>query len=714
MRLHGAIDISQLKHNWRGKWSPNTVYFLNDVVTHGGEKFVCITTDLHDQAKYGNTYKPTVANEYWEIFSYGYVWRGGWSEDQYWNRGDVIKWNSDWYVCVEDNYNAHPEYEFRGGTTSTSSKWECVVRSNTGRKAANCIAFANSNPFGWNDKNWGSLGTEARTGQWDGFTTINGDYQPAFQGRTTSYYGQGIGDRSLNHYMNQLGINLPFQDYINGNLTSTPHGGAPRVIQWLSSNYHSLYLLDNGEIYQAGYGGNGQNGRGNTSTEYDPRRVGWLETNLSGYTESNPLGNTDGKGRPYSGILRDTFMVKVAASHGQGDESTYIHCLALDSDGCVWGWGYNGYGQTGTGDNDNMYYPKKIDPKYFDYNKIVDIWADGTGSYGKSYALDENGDLWGWGYARYGTLGIGAYDGPYCTRPFRQPYDYTRYGGIKKLQCLGYSDTGSNGAVVLTHDGKMHIWGGSHAYSGAAFGIGWGQTYWFKPTLMFDTLINDFRRDNDTGLDAFAQNVSVTQNAENFWMNGRDSTLKSYVKEKNTGEMFFAGASSSSSPGRIHVDAQETPADRNNSMYSTDGSYYTRVQTGNLHDVNNVQWKYYNQYDVTMLNSDGRMWNVGGQAGSGVFGSGYMFLDNETIFSREARYEYEVDIGVADAPHQVRCEPICAMRINYSQNTMTAAITRNNGFVAWGIENNSYPQVSARPAAGPATFYSPLRVPGYY
>ena len=50
MRLHGAIDISQLKHNWRGKWSPNTVYFLNDVVTHGGEKFVCITTDLHDQA----------------------------------------------------------------------------------------------------------------------------------------------------------------------------------------------------------------------------------------------------------------------------------------------------------------------------------------------------------------------------------------------------------------------------------------------------------------------------------------------------------------------------------------------------------------------------------------------------------------------------------------------------------------------------------------
>ena len=127
-----------------------------------------------------------------------------------------------------------------------------------------------------------------------------------------------------------------------------------------------------------------------------------------------------------SGLLKDTLAVKVAASHGVGGETTYIHCLSLDSDGCVWGWGYNGYGQTGTGDNDTMRIPKKIDPKYFDYARIVDIWAGGTDSHGKSFALDENGDLWAWGYASYGALGIGIYNGNYCTRPFRQPYDYTR------------------------------------------------------------------------------------------------------------------------------------------------------------------------------------------------------------------------------------------------------------------------------------------------
>ena len=119
-----------------------------------------------------------------------------------------------------------------------------------------------------------------------------------------------------------------------------------------------------------------------------------------------------------------------------------------------------------------MYIPKKIDPKYFDYARIVDIWAGGTGSHGKSFALDENGDLWAWGYASYGALGIGIYNGNYCTRPFRQPYDYTRYGGIKKFIMTGYNDNEDNGGIVLTHDGKMHIWGGAYAEAGAAMGLG--------------------------------------------------------------------------------------------------------------------------------------------------------------------------------------------------------------------------------------------------
>ena len=36
----------------------------------------------------------------------------------------------------------------------------------------------------------------------------------------------------------------------------------------------------------------------------------------------------------------------------------------------------------------------------------------------------------------------------------------------------GYNDNEDNGGIVLTHDGKMHIWGGAYAEAGAAMGLG--------------------------------------------------------------------------------------------------------------------------------------------------------------------------------------------------------------------------------------------------
>ena len=31
MRLQGSIDISQIKHRWKGQWNESEIYYLNDV-----------------------------------------------------------------------------------------------------------------------------------------------------------------------------------------------------------------------------------------------------------------------------------------------------------------------------------------------------------------------------------------------------------------------------------------------------------------------------------------------------------------------------------------------------------------------------------------------------------------------------------------------------------------------------------------------------------
>jgi alpha-tubulin suppressor-like RCC1 family protein len=73
--------------------------------------------------------------------------------------------------------------------------------------------------------------------------------------------------------------------------------------------------------------------------------------------------------------------------------------LALDEDGFVWVWGSNDRGQLGTGDGESRTSPTRLDLAA----RVVAI--DAGGAY--SLALDQNGQLWGWGENR-GQLGNGA------------------------------------------------------------------------------------------------------------------------------------------------------------------------------------------------------------------------------------------------------------------------------------------------------------------
>ena len=99
--------------------------------------------------------------------------------------------------------------------------------------------------------------------------------------------------------------------------------------------------------------------------------------------------------------LRGVFIVKIAACGGT--ESNTHHCLALDDQGQVWSWGYCGNGELGRGRAEQWSAPFKIPQEYFENKRVIDIAASGHSS--TSFARTQDDHLYGWGYGGSGVLG---------------------------------------------------------------------------------------------------------------------------------------------------------------------------------------------------------------------------------------------------------------------------------------------------------------------
>lgn len=80
------------------------------------------------------------------------------------------------------------------------------------------------------------------------------------------------------------------------------------------------------------------------------------------------------------------------------------HSLALTNEGELFAWGYNRIGQIGNGQNkNNEWAPININPSSAGKFKMISC------GYHHSMAISSNGIVYGWGYNGYGQLGIGHY-----------------------------------------------------------------------------------------------------------------------------------------------------------------------------------------------------------------------------------------------------------------------------------------------------------------
>jgi alpha-tubulin suppressor-like RCC1 family protein len=165
--------------------------------------------------------------------------------------------------------------------------------------------------------------------------------------------------------------------------------------------------------------------------------------NFYGQLGNGTYGNNASSSTPVQVLL--TGVTSVAAG--------FNHTVALKDDGTVWAWGDNGYGQLGTGSTTQSLIPVQV-------TGLTGVIAVATG-YNHTVALKDDGTVWAWGDNGYGQLGTGS------TTQSTIPVQVTGLTGTFIAIAAGVGHT-----VALKSDKTVWTWGNNGS---GQLGVGWTQ-----------------------------------------------------------------------------------------------------------------------------------------------------------------------------------------------------------------------------------------------
>jgi alpha-tubulin suppressor-like RCC1 family protein len=201
--------------------------------------------------------------------------------------------------------------------------------------------------------------------------------------------------------------NIPPAQFIDEDCDGATNEGVCKVIAIAAGKLHSLALLEDTTLRSWGGNQYGELGIGNNVDQNGPRTVQGL-----------------------------TGVKAISAS------STGNFSMALHSDGTVWTWGQNLYGQLGNGTfGAGTHSPVPVQVKNLD--KVIAIKAGG----GFALAVRNDGTVWSWGNNNYGQVGNG-----------------TQFKATTPVQVTGLTGVvaiaaGLDHSLALRNDGTLRAWG---------------------------------------------------------------------------------------------------------------------------------------------------------------------------------------------------------------------------------------------------------------
>ena len=288
--------------------------------------------------------------------------------------------------------------------------------------------------------------------------------------------------QQFTYYLNSWGRNNFGQLGLNNRTNYSSPKQVGSLTDWLkisSDSYTTAAIKTDGTLWSWGINSGGQLGLGNTTNYSSPKQVGsltnWQNVSLSKNFGVGILGSafsikTDGTlwswGRNNYGQLGLNNLTDYSSPKQVGSLTNWLSvsasyaCLAVKTNGTLWSWGYNNSGELGLGDSGN--YARRSSPTQVG---ALTNWKQVFVSNSCTVATKTDGTLWSWGFNGNGTLGLG---------------NTTSYSSPKQIGALTnwsfVAATASAGVSIKT-DGTLWSWG---AGSLGQLGLG-NSTFYSSP-----------------------------------------------------------------------------------------------------------------------------------------------------------------------------------------------------------------------------------------
>jgi alpha-tubulin suppressor-like RCC1 family protein len=303
-----------------------------------------------------------------------------------------------------------------------------------------------------------------------------------------------------------------------------------------------------------------------------------------------------------SGIFQEVEPNSSWASASAGNS----HTMSVKTDGTLWGWGVNGFGQIGDGTSINRSSPVQIGTQT-DWSSVVA---------GNNYTIAEktNGTLWAWGNNTTGQLGTGN------TISYSSPVQVGTLSNWSQIS-IGSNFVSSHTMAIKT-DGTLWGWGSNSVgqlglnISGTEFNLETADQDWLKGSISGTSsggrihIIKTNGRlwtwgDNGSGVlgdGTFTTRSSPVQIGTRSW-NEISSLNNHVVAVRNDGTLWAWGLNNSGVLGTNNTTSYQSPVQVGTL------SNWSQVSAGNSHTMS--------------VKTDGTLWawgnNSWGQLGDGTF-----------------------------------------------------------------------------------------------